>query len=1040
MLSRLISLSVRHRFLVLGAALALVASGAFTAARLPVDVLPEVVKPTVTVLTEAPGLAPEEAETLVTAPIEAALRGARDLTRVRSTTTAGHSVVHAEFAWGTTDAAARQAVAERLAAAAPFLPPDRVPVVAPVSSLLGEVVLVGLTRKGEGADSLELRSLADTVVRSRLQSVPGVSQVTVIGGGVAELQVRIDPVRLSAAQLSIADVEAALGRASANAAGGILEHRGRELVVRVLAATASPQEIGATVVTNPDGVRVPIASFARVERGARPRVGDAGVDGEPAVILAVSKQPGARTLDVSARLDEVLESLRSRLGSETTLRVLFRQSRFLDTAFGNVGRAVRDGTLLVALVILVFLANVRATVVTLAALPLSFAASALVFSALGLTLDAMTLGGLAIASGELVDDAVVGVENVFRRLRENARGNAPASALRVVFAASAEVRGSVVFATLLVVAGALPLLAVPGVEGRLFASLGFAYLTAVVSSFVVSVTATPALAAILLPRARAVRAGGGDAPLVRLLKRLDEKLLRWALPRASGIAVAALLVAVAAAIPLAQRAPSLLPPFEEESATVTLAAPAGTPLSDSSRIGVAAERLLLSMPEVASTGRRTGRAELDEHAEGPNVSEIDVAFRPGIRYGRAQLLEAIRRRLDALPGPARSVGQPIGHRLEHLLSGVEAPVFVKIFGPDLGVLRRAATDAAAALRAVPGVTDVAIEPLDVVPRLAVRVRRPALASHGSPPGELAGTLEAAFAGRTVGRVVDGGRSYDVVLRYDDPWRASPEAIRSARVRLPDGATLPVGEVADVEEVAGPDRILREDGRRRIVVSASLAARGVDVALRNLEATLGRRLTFPSPDYHVESGGRFREERVAIRSLLLVACGSFLAVVALLYARFRSALFVLQILVNVPLALVGSALALVASGEGVSLVSLVGFLTVAGIASRNSILMLSHYLHLLRHEGETFGVEMIVRGSLERLVPVLMTAGTAALALVPVAWTGAQPGKEILAPLAVVVLGGLASSTLIDAILTPALFFRFGGRAAGRLASSGESEP
>ncbi len=1043
MFDALIALALRFRPVVLVVAAVLLAFGGWTAARLPVDVFPDLNRPTVTLLTEAGGLSPEEVEVRVTRPVELAMQGAPGVTRVRSQSAVGLSVVWVEFDWDTEVRHARQQVSERLGEVTEQLPEGVTPAMGPVSSIMGEILLVGLVSEDGTVRGPALRTLADTTLRPRLLGLPGVSQVTTIGGGLEQLQVEVHPDRLAARGISLGEVRAAASEAQGTTAGGFLETQGQELVVRNLARTSDPEALARVVVAVREGAPIALGEVADVRKGVAPMRGDAGVNGRAGVILSVQKQPGADTLVVTRAVEDAVASVQGGLPAGVTTVPLFRQAGFIEASIGNVEEALRDGALLVTVVLLVFLASTRTTAITLTAIPLSLVVSALVMKAFGMTINTMTLGGLAIAIGELVDDAIVDVENVYRRLRENAVAPTPRPVLAVIRDASVEVRSSIVVSTALVILVFVPLFALGGVEGRLFAPLGVAYIVAILASMVVSITVTPVLASYLLD----VRSGSPgthstDSRVVRALKRLDARMLAWALPRPGVVLGGTLAVAVLAAgsVPFLGR--SFLPPFNEGTATVSVLAPPGTSLTESNRLGTLAEQALLEVPEVTSTGRRTGRAEMDEHAEGVFTTEIDVDF---VREGgrpRPEVLADVRRRLASVPGVTTSVGQPISHRLDHMLSGVRAAIAIKIVGNDLATLRAEAERVHASITTIPGLVDVQVEPQVLVPQLQVEVDRDAALRFGITPGHLAADLETALGGTRVAQVVEGMRSLDVVTRYAAPWREDTSEFRAAGgapdtllqhpgmgaapLVLAEGRVVTLGQLATIRRGTGPNQIFHEDGQRRIVVSANTSGRDVASVVGDLRATLAAVPFAPGTSWSI--GGQFERQETAMRTIAGLSIVAVAGMYAVLWAHFRAHALVLQVLLNLPLALVGAVAALWIAGQPLSVASLVGFVTLCGIASRNSILMISHYLHLVRHEGEAFGREMVVRGSLERLVPVLMTALAAGIALVPLAWAGGAPGKEILTPVAQVILGGLLSSTLLDMVVTPTIFLRFGGDA------------
>ena len=1031
MFDRIIAFSIRNRLLVVAGAALVLVYGTFVLANLPVDVLPDLNRPTVTLLTEAEGLAPEEVETLVTLPIEQAMNGAAGVERVRSVSGIGLSIVYVEFGWGADVYLTRQLVTERLQAVA--LPDGAVPALGPVTSVMGQIMLVGLTSAGDsaaadaaGADALALRDLAEVTVRTRLQTIPGVSNVIAIGGGVRQVQVRPDPARLRAFGLTLTDVETALAGAAENGTGGYLERSGEEALVRVIGRTTDLAEIGRTVVTGAPGAgagaSVTVADVAEVAYGAQTRRGDAGVDGRPGVILSVEKQPGANTVALTEAVDAALDEIEAGLPAGVEMnRDVFRQAPFIEAAIGNVEEALRDGAILVVIILFLFLLNFRTTAITLTAIPLSIVVTALVFKLFGVTINTMTLGGLAVAIGELVDDAIVDVENVFRRLRENHAAGSPTPPLQVVREASSEVRSSIVYATVLIVLVFLPLFALQGVEGKIFAPLGVAYITSILASLVVAMTVTPALCAYLLPNSKAITEREHDGWLVRKLKSLDRRVLHRTLRHPEAVMGAAGVLVLAALLAVPTFGRTFLPPFNEGSFTVNVLLAPGTSLDESVRVGRLAERRLLAVDGVEGVGRRTGRAERDEHAEGVHYNEVDVEIAAG-RDPEA-MLPAMRAALVGLPGATTSIGQPIGHRLDHLLSGVRAQVAVKVFGDDLPALRQAAEAVRAEMAAVPGMVDVSVEQQVLIPQVRVEVDREAARRAGANVGAVNEAIETAFAGETVGQVVEGQRSVDVVVRYPEGARADAAAL--AAVLVPTaGGPVPLSSVARIVESTGPNQIVREDVRRRVVVSANVQGRDLVGAVEEAQARVAERVALPAGAF-VTWGGQFESQQSASRLIGILSLFSLAGMVLVLYVHFRSMRIVAQVLLNVPLALVGSVFALWLSGEPLSIAALVGFITLTGIASRNGILMISHYVHLVRVEGETFSEAMIVRGSVERLVPVLMTAATAGLALVPLVLSAGEPGKEILYPVAVVILGGLVSSTLLDLVLTPAVFFRYG---------------
>ncbi len=1016
MFDRIIAFSLTHRLFVLVFALVLVIHGAITMSRLPVDVFPDLNRPTVTIMTESAGLAPEEVETLVTRPVETAMNGAPGVTRVRSTSGIGLSIVFVEFDWGTEIYRNRQLVSERLSTVKEQLPAGISPVMGPVSSIMGEIMLIGMRSESGATSPMETRTLADWLIRPRLLSIPGVSQVIPIGGEVKQYQVMVSPSRLSALGLSYADLETALAGFARNTTGGFLEQRASEFLIRNLGQTVELDDLRNTVVAWRGNAAITVGQVAEVRFGAGIKRGDASVNAAPAVILAVQKQPGANTVTLTREVEKALEELKRALPADVRAdHILFKQADFIERAVENVEQALRDGAILVTIVLFAFLMNMRTTFISLTAIPLSIVATALVFHQMGLSINTMTLGGLAVAIGELVDDAVVDVENILRRLRENALLATPRPVAEVIRRASSEVRNSIVYATVIVVLVFIPLFALTGIEGRLFTPLGIAYVVSILASLLVSLTVTPALSYYLLPKAKAV--SHGDGWLVRTLKKWDTGLLHWSFIHPGKVILPALvLVAIAAAsVPFLGRA--FLPSFNEGTVTVNVILPPGASLSESNRIGTIAETLMLGVPEVLSTGRRTGRAELDEHAEGVHYTEIDVDLKPSGR-SRQAILADLRSRLARIPGVAVNIGQPISHRLDHLLSGVRAEIAVKIFGDDLDTLRTLAEEARGRMAGIAGMTDLQVEKQVLIPQLQIRLDRTEARKYGLTLDQLTATLEAALNGKTVSQVRDGQRTFNVVLRLAEDWRAHTADFRQILVDTPAGR-VPLSLLAEVVETKGPNVINRDNMQRRIVVLANTHGRDMAAIIAEVQGQLGA-MKLPQ-GYYLSYEGQFKSQQEASRLIALLALMALAGVFVVLYSHFRSAKLALVIMANIPMALVGSVAAIWLTDQTLSVASLVGFITLTGIAARNGIMKVSHYLHLVESEGENFGPAMIVRGSLERLTPVLMTALVAALALVPLVVAGGEPGKEILHPVAVVIFGGLISSTILDTILTPVVF-------------------
>ncbi|MEO5930473.1 MAG: efflux RND transporter permease subunit [Candidatus Kapaibacterium sp.] len=1036
MLDRIILFSLRNRLFVVAAAALLMVYGTYTLLNLPVDVLPDLNRPTVTIMTEAEGLAPEEVETLVSRPLEVAMNGAPGVERVRSVSGIGLSIIYIEFGWGSDIYLDRQLVNERLQAASARLPRSVVPQLGPISSVMGQIMLIGLS--ADTTSPMQLRSLADFVVRQRLLTIPGIAQVIPIGGDVKQYQVLVDKEKMKAFGISLREVEEAAGGSNLNTTGGYLEMGPEEFLVRNIARTASIDDIASTVVKTVNGISVTVGEVARVTFGAGIKRGDASINGRPGVILAVEKQPNANTVDLTAKVESALRELAPGMPRDVKiLPNLFKQSNFITAAIGNVEDALRDGAILVTVVLFLFLLNFRTTAITLTAIPLSIIITALVFKAFGVSINTMTLGGLAVAIGELVDDAIVDVENVFRRLRENRQSASPRPPLEVIYHASSEVRNSIVFATILVVLVFIPLFAMGGIEGKIFAPLGIAYITSIVASLAVSLTVTPALAMYLLPKSKAISGHEKEGWLVRTLKSADTQLLRHILDRPNLAMIMAGLLFLLSMLIIPLFGSEFLPPFNEGSLTINLLQEPGTSLTEANRIGTIAERQLLLVPEVTSVGRRTGRAELDEHAEGIHSSEIDVDLKKSDR-SHEQVLQDIRDHLSLLPGVVINIGQPISHRLDHLLSGVRAQIAIKLFGNDLSVLRAKAEEIRVAMGTVPNVVDLSVEKQTLIPQVPIIIDRKAAARYGFTPGEVAEQLEVALNGREISNVIEGQTAYAVIVRSDTSSRSSLEGIRGLFLQNRDGLQVPAREIANIDEGRGPNQIVHENAQRRIVIQANASGRSLGDVVSDIRARIAGKVVLPE-GYYVTYEGQFESQQSATRLLAILALFAVAGMVLVLYAHFRSGRIVAQILLNIPLALIGSVVAIALTDKTISVASIVGFITLTGIASRNGIMMISHYLHLMEHEGEKFTRDMIVRGSLERLVPVLMTALTAGLALLPLVMAKGAPGKEILYPVAVVILGGLISSTLLDIIVTPAVFWKFGEKAVRKyLAEKRES--
>ncbi len=1032
MLNQLIRFSLGNRSLVMAMALLVLLMGIRTGTQLPVEVLPDMTKPTVTVLTEAPGLAPEEVETLVTRPLENALLGVGGLDRLRSNSDVGLSLVFVEFGWGTDIYRARQLVQERLQTAAAAMPERARPGMTPVSSLMGEILLVGLRSPDGSMAPMDLRTFAEWSVARRLQSIPGVAEVLAIGGGVKQVHVEPDPRRLYAEGISLAELENAVSLAAGNATSGYLQAGPREVMVRNLAMTADPDEIAGVAIKRSGGRVVTIGDVATVKFGVATMRGDAGIafEGDTAesagVVLSIDKAPGFDTLALSAEIEKALDELRPTLPEGVELGILFRQGDFIENAVGNLKEAIFDGAVMVTIILFLFLLNIRTTFITLTAIPLSFAITLLVFKWFGISVNSMTLGGIAVAIGMVVDDAIVDVENVFRRLRENAALAVPKPRLDVIAVASSEVRSSILYATVLIILVFVPLLGLAGLEGRLFQPIAIATIVSMAASFVVSLTVIPVLCSYLLrPKDGKVHR---DGPLVRALKAGTRATFLRAAFGAPLVVVGLTLVLVIGAVMLYPgMGKEFLPTFNEGSATISFASAPGTSLRQSNEVGRKAVELLLEIPEVKSVGRRAGRAERDDHVMPVSVNEFDVEFNPGGR-DREEVFAVIRDKLRAIPGTFVNVGQPIGHRLSHMLSGVSAKIAVKIHGPDLDTLRSLGTRVMEAGQQIEGLTDVNLEAQVPIPQIRIEVNRARARAEGIAPGAVNSQVSKLLGGTVLGELREGEVTVDLVVRVPAAARTWPETLAGILVETPDGRRIPLSQVAEVHEVNGPNVINRENGQRRIVIGANTDRRDLESLVNRWQEAVAEAIALPE-GYTLRFEGEYLARQAASKRIVLLFGVVAVVIGALLTSYFRSISLALQVMLNLPLALAGALAFTWWRIDNISIATLVGFIAVGGIAARNGIMMISHYLHLMHHEGEKFGIPLITRGTLERLVPVLMTALSAGIALIPLVLAPGEPGKEILHPVAVAIVGGLISSTLLDLVVTPAVFFLIGRKAS-----------
>ena len=1024
MFTFLVSASLRNRLFVLAMAGILVLLGAYTARQLPVDVFPDLNRPTVTIMTESEGYAPPEVEQLVSFPIETQMNGVPGVSRVRSVSGIGLSIVYVEFDWGTDIFRNRQLVAERLAQVQSQLPLNVTPQIGPISSIMGQILLIAVTSKT--ASPMEVREIADFTIRPRLLAVPGVAQVIPIGGEVRQYRIAPLPSALRALGVSYEQIEQSLRQFGTNTGGGFTDQNAREFLIRNIGRTTSLEDLRNIVVTTIEGRPILLRQVANVDFAPKVKRGDAGYMGKPAVIVSVEKQPNVDTVKLTQQIMQVLAELEPSLPSGVKANeIIFRQASFIENSIRNVERVLFEAALVVAVILFAFLLNWRTTAISLTAIPVSILTTAIIFKLLGLSINTMTLGGLAIAIGELVDDAVVDVENIFRRLRENREQGNPRSVFDVVVSASNEVRSGIVYATMIIVLVFVPLFALSGIEGRLFAPLGHAYIISILVSLLISITLTPVMAYYLLPGMK--RLAERESWLVRKLKSANHAALGLAFAHRGlllGVTALAVLGAGAGALGLKR---AFLPAFNEGTFTINIAFNPGVSLSESTRVGSIAERLLLDVPEVISVGRRTGRAELDEHAEGIHSSDLEVDLKPS-RRPKPEIVADIRSRLSVLPLSV-NVGQPISHRLDHLLSGVRAELALKLFGDDLDALRNSAEELRLRLSKIEGIQDLQVEKQVRIPQLEIRVDYTRAALYGVQPGAVTDQLSRLSSGRVISRVVDGYKRYDVVMRLPDRLRTT-EKLGDLLIKTPSG-WIPARQIADVKVTDGPNQILRENGRRRIVILANSDGK-TDLAeiVRRIRAELDS-VSLPQ-GITASLEGTFQAQEEASRRIGILSIVSLALIFAILYSRYRSAVLAAIIMGGVPLALIGSVAALALTDQPLSVASMVGFITLAGIATRNGILKISHYINLALREQMAFGTALVIRGSLERMTPVLMTALSAGLALLPLLIAADEPGKEILHPVAVTIFGGLVSATLLDALITPVLFLTFGRKPLMRL--------
>ena len=1019
MLNKIIQYSLHNRLVVMIASIALLLWGSYTAHKMEVDVFPDLNAPTVVVMTEAQGMAPEEVERMVTFPIETAVNGATDVKSVRSSSTTGFSVVWVQFDWGTNIYTARQIVSEKLSTLGDVLPSNvGQPTLGPQSSILGEMMIFGLT--ADSTSLQDLRTIADWTIRPRLLSTGGVAQVAVIGGDIKEYQILLDPARMKHYGISMDEVLTVVDNMNQNSTGGILYEYGNEYIVQGLLATNDVEEIGKGVVKTVNNVPVLLSDIATVQIGPKePKLGLASERAKPAVLVTITKQPNTNTLELTDKLDQAIVDLQKTLPSDVKISSdIFRQSRFIESSISNIQQALFEGAIFVVVVLFFFLMNVRTTIISLVALPLSLLVAILTLHGLGLTINTMSLGGLAIAIGSLVDDAIVDVENVYKRLRENQLKPAEErlSSLKVVFEASREVRMPILNSTLIIVACFLPLFFLSGMEGRMLIPLGIAFIVALFASTVVALTLTPVLCSYMLTTKRALKQNEKEPFVSRTLKVWYKKALEWALCYKKIVIGTSAVLLIFTIVIMTGLGRSFLPPFNEGSLTINISTMPGVSLEESDNMGRMAEEILLDIPEIQTVARKTGRAELDEHALGVNVSEMEAPFELDKR-SRDEFLADVRQRLGELKGVNIEIGQPISHRIDAMLSGTKANIAIKLFGNDLNKLYNIGGQIKEAIQGIDGIADLTLEQQIERPQLQIKPKRDMLAKYGIPLPEFSEFINVALSGKVVSQVYEGGKVFDLTVKVHDDDKANMEQIGNLMIDA-NGQKVPLHYVAEILPLVGPNTISRENVQRKIVVSANVAGRDLNGVVTDIQKTVGEQITLPE-GYHVEYGGQFESEQAASRTLFLTSVISILLIFLLLFNEFHSMPLSGIIMLNLPLAIIGGVLSIWFTSGIISIPAIIGFISLFGIATRNGILLVSHYNHL-RSEGMSLH-DSVIHGSLDRLNPILMTALTSALALIPLAVGGDLPGNEIQSPMAQVILGGLLSSTLLNGFVVPIMY-------------------
>ncbi len=1020
MLNKILKFSLGNRILILSLTVLLTISGIFTATDMEVDVFPDLTAPTVVVITEAHGMAAEEVERLVTFPIETAVNGATGIRRVRSSSAAGISIVWIEFEWNTDIYKARQIVSEKITVASQKMPEGAdAPLMAPQTSIMGEIMLISIT--SDSSNMMDLRTVADWVIRPRLLATGGVAQVVVIGGDYKQYQILASPEKMAQYNVTLDDLIKAGESANANSSGGFMYEFGNEYIIKGIGRSSNPDDIGNSIIRASGSAVVRISDVAEVTIGPAPKIGDGALSGKPAIIMTIQKQPGTNTLELTEKIDGAIDDVRSSLPEHIKINTgIFRQADFINASIGNIQKTLLEGSLFVVVILFIFLMNWRATFISLLAIPISLFVTILTLKWLGFTINTMSLGGMAIAIGALVDDAIIDVENVLKRLKQNAAlpDDQQKNKLDIVFDASVEIRTSIVNATFIIIVAFVPLFFLSGMEGKLLAPLGIAFIVSLFASLIVSITLTPVLGSYLLTGNKMLRKQEGESWLVRNLQIIYIRILEKVMRRKKPVLIAALAIFILTALVSTRLGRSFLPEFNEGSLVVSAVSLPGISLEESNRIGTSVEKALLSVPEIKITTRRTGRAEADEHAQGVNSAEIDAPFKLEDR-SREEFLIDVREKLAGVPGVVTTIGQPISHRIDHMLSGTKANIAIKIFGNDLQKLYTISNEVKASIENIEGVTDLSVEQQIEIPQIQIKANRDMLSHYGISIHEFNQFVEVALGGEKVSEIYEDGRQFDLVVRFNDRHRGNIENIRNAPIDTKSGFKVPLYKVADIESSSGPNTINRENVQRKTVVSVNAVGRDQKSVVDDIRNKINESVVLPE-GYHIEYGGQFESEARASQTLMIASILSMLVIFVLLYREFKNVTTAAVILINLPLALIGGVFSIYLTSGILSIPGIIGFITLFGVATRNGILLVS-YFETMQSKGMSL-YQTIIHGSKERLSPILMTALTAGLALIPLAIAGDLPGNEIQSPMAKVILGGLLTSTLLNIFIVPVIYY------------------